>query len=106
MAGNNIGDESESSNAPQRSAQLTDEQWTEMEAMLEQGNKIAAVKAVRNWMHIDLREAKLFVDQYHASLCEIDPQRYGKISTSPGCTMKVGMLLFAMALGSAWAMWG
>ena len=82
---------------------LSDEQWAQLENLLAQGQNIAAIKAVRQWQHLPLYEAKTLVDQHHARLCEIGPQRFNQSSASPGCSTKVGMSLLVMGLSGAWA---
>lgn len=97
----------QSSNEEPLNTELTEAQWTELENLLENHNKIGAIKQVREWLHTSLYQAKQFVEAHHRKLCELDPARFGKAPASnSGCTVKMGMFFLATALGATWALWG
>lgn len=83
-------------------AELTPEQWTQIEAELAAGRKINAIKLYRQFADVDLYNARKIVDEHHARLQELDPQTYPKPRPG-GCGTRVGVLLMMLAaLGVAW----
>lgn len=99
-----LGNPSNETQAAAAKVELSDSQWAELESMLENGNKLAAIKQVREWQSCSLLQAKTLVEEHHANLCKLDPQRFGNVSAS-GCGANAGMFLLAAMLGSGWAMW-
>lgn len=85
--------------------ELDEAQWAELEELLENRNKISAIKKVKDWQGCSLAQAKALVEAHHQSLCKLDPERFGK-TASPGCSVSVGVLLLTAALGGMWAAWG
>jgi hypothetical protein len=76
-------------------ADLTPEQWTQIESELAAGRKISAVKLYRQFTGVDLYNAKLIVEEHHARLQELDPQTWPKPKKG-GCGTQLGMLLVVM----------
>lgn len=85
--------------------QLSEAQWAELEELLENRNKIGAIKLVKEWQNCSLTQAKTLVEAHHESLCKLDPKRFGK-TASPGCSVSVGVVFLAVTLGGMWTMWG
>ncbi len=81
--------------------ELSSEQWAEIETLLAQGNKIAAIKLFRKYAGVDLREAKLAIDAHYAKLQAIAPEIY-KATKAGGCAGRAAMVLLVIGLGLAW----
>ena len=75
--------------------QLSDDQWQQIEDHLYNGRKIAAIKLMRQWGRVDLKDAKELVEQHEQELRAQNPTRFAK-SKAGGCSTAV----FVLAAGA------
>ena len=74
---------------------LSDDQWQQIEDHLYNGRKIAAIKLMRQWTGVDLKDAKELIDQHEQELRSQNPDRFAK-SKAKGCATAV----FVLAVGT------
>lgn len=86
-------------------AELSPEQWGEIEKALASGNKLGAIKLFRQYAGVDLHAAKQAVEAHLAQLQMIAPEIY-KAKASGGCAGRAAMVLLAVGLGIVWGVCG
>ena len=80
---------------------LTDDQWSQVEAHLYDGRKIEAIKVYREATGAGLKESKDILDQHEAELRGQFPERF-KTTGKAGCGTAVMLLAVGLlGLGAA-----
>lgn len=80
--------------------QLNDDQWQQIEDHLYNGRKIAAIKLMRQWTGVDLKDAKELVEQHEQELRSQNPTRFAK-SKAGGCATAMFVLAASAVIVTA-----
>lgn len=80
---------------------MAPEQWEQVEANLFSGQKIQAIKVIREATGSSLKQAKEMAERHEQMLRQMSPEKFtGK---PQGCSVSAGVLLLSGAAG-AWAL--